>query len=183
MVNSLQSFEKKWNIKVEKAYVGWNSHHEIKVKETLTSFSKADLGYSMEYSKSTAFWKRLQNYMLNFSSHDSCDVSWAVRLLILGNKRDAWVAIGNADNVVVFRGSVFLKGLNMEWESNFTTDSFLKQLSERFDNVDENQGNEKHCHKLEIAGSPALIKGDMHCPTCDKLMQLTMMYKCCTTEN
>ncbi|XP_078150784.1 protein SIEVE ELEMENT OCCLUSION A-like [Carex rostrata] len=192
----LQMFTKKGNIKVEKAYVGWNSHHKEEVEEKLTSFKGAELGHYMDHSTSTEFWKRLKNFVLHFSTQDSSDVSknflsWAAPLLIFDESRDTdtWVAIGNADNVLAFRGSVFLSGLNIilgkfkKWESNVTTDNFLTELRKWLDDLNKEQVNKNHCHKFEIAGSPALIKGDMHCPTCEKLMQLTMVYKCCTTEN
>ncbi|XP_078169377.1 protein SIEVE ELEMENT OCCLUSION B-like [Carex rostrata] len=188
MVQLLTTVTKAANIKVETAYVARNTHHKETAEATLRAFRETKLGHSFEYSSSTVLWERLQKYVMHFSTHDFSDVSegflsWASSLLTFDKSGDSWVAIGNADHIFVFRGSVFTSGLKVisskleQWKSQVTTVNFLQVLSEWL--KDHKKKQEKHCHELEIVGNPALIKGGMRCPTCDEPMQVATLYKCC----
>jgi Sieve element occlusion C-terminus len=184
----LTTITKAANIKLEAAYVGRNTHHKETVEATLRAFREVKLGHSFDYSNSAVFWERVQKYVLHFSTHDFSDVSegflsWASSLLTFEKSRESWVAIGNADHIIVFRGSVFVSGLKVisskleQWKSQVTIANFLEVLNEWM-KVHKNK-QEKHCHELEIVGNPALIRGDMRCPTCNEPMQVATLYRCC----
>ncbi|KAJ4757127.1 sieve element occlusion protein [Rhynchospora pubera] len=188
MVQLLTTVTQAANIKVETAYVGRYTHHKETVEATLKAFREAKLGHSFEYSSSTVFWERVQKYVVHFGSHDVSEVSegflsWASSLLTFDKSRDSWVAIGNADHIIVFRGSVFISGLKLisskleQWKREANKVNFLQVIVEWQKGVTNKQ--EKHCHELEIVGNPALIKGDMRCPTCNEPMQVAMLYRCC----